>query len=83
MNEDELAKVHFAELGATLLGKTVRPLKDGTKYVFYRGKKRGSSENSAPRFLVVVEATGVVRSSRAIGSYERKKLMHFCKKCNK
>jgi hypothetical protein len=55
--------------------------KDGTVYVFFRGKIKGKEgDKSAPRAFMVVSPTGEVNPMREIGSYQRKKLARFLRK---
>lgn len=71
----------FKARNAVLVGFYIENCPDGTVYYFYRGKIRGKSgDSSAPRGLIVVEASGEVRPMREIGSWERKKLRHTLKK---
>ncbi len=83
MTPDQTAAAYFAALKprAMVVGHHVHVARDGTVYHFYRGKVPGQSgEKSAPRALVVVEPSGVVRPAQPLGSYDRKKLRFFLKK---
>jgi len=76
-----IASDYFSALNADVVGYYAKTCKDGTVYVFFRGKIKGKEgDKSAPRAFMVVSPTGEVNPMREIGSYQRKKLARFLRK---
>lgn len=76
-----IADAYFAALNAVVVGWYAKTCKDGTVYLFFRGKIKGAQgDKSAPRAYMVIEPSGQVNPMREIGSYQRKKLARFLRR---